>query len=228
MTKRNRRVREEDDDVLVNISEVTSGATSFFEKNQNLILGGIAALILIVGGLMAYKHLYQAPREDEAALALFKAQSQFERDSFALALSNPGPNAEGFLDIADNYSGTKAGNTANYYAGVSYLHLGQYDDAISYLKNFSPAGDITPIMKHGLLGDAYSEKGDFDAALGAYKDAASYENNFLTPYYMFKYAMLLNNQGNKEESLKVLRDIKSEYPSSSTAGDVDKYISMME
>jgi hypothetical protein len=49
------------------------------------------------------------------------AQQQFEKDSFQLALTNPGGGYSGFLDIIDSYSGTKTANLAKYYAGICYL-----------------------------------------------------------------------------------------------------------
>jgi hypothetical protein len=36
----------------------------------------------------------------------------------------------------DEYSGTDAGNLANYYAGIAYLNTGKYTEAIDYLSKF--------------------------------------------------------------------------------------------
>jgi hypothetical protein len=40
------------------------------------------------------------------------------------------------IKIADEYSGTDAGNLANYYAGMAYLNTGKYNEAIDYLNKF--------------------------------------------------------------------------------------------
>ena len=50
------------------------------------------------------------------------AEIYFEKDSFNLAL-NGDLNSAGFIDIADDYSSTKTGKLANYYAGICYLNL---------------------------------------------------------------------------------------------------------
>ena len=42
----------------------------------------------------------------------------------------------GFIDVAAKYSGTKSGNLANYYAGVSYLQLKEYAKAPTFYKTF--------------------------------------------------------------------------------------------
>ena len=81
------------------------------------------------------------------------------------ALQNSNGDYLGFLDIIDEYGSTNAGNTANYYAGICYLHLGEYDAAASYLEDFSANDNVLPIMKNGALGDVYSEQGQMDKAI---------------------------------------------------------------
>ncbi len=168
MAKKKRK-RKDSDELLMDVTEVAGQAQSFIEKNQTTIIGVAALLLLLVGGYIAYKMMYQAPREKTAAEQLFKAEYQFQRDSFALALESPGGGFDGLLDIVDNYDGTKAANLAKYYTGISYLNLNRFEDAISYLESHKPRGSITSITKYGALGDAYSEIGDMEAAFGAYK-----------------------------------------------------------
>ena len=141
-----------------------------------------------------------------------------------MALENPGGGFEGFLDVIDNYGGTDAANLASYYAGISYLNLGKFEAAIEYLKEFSPAGNVTPAMKNGALGDAYSELGQFDEALSYYKKAADSDNEFLSPYYLKKYGLLSEKQGDTKAALNAYQEIKKKYYNSTEALDIDKYI----
>jgi uncharacterized membrane protein len=101
----------------------------YIEENQKSITIIIAAIVLIVGGYLAYQKFYIAPKEQEAQKEVFMAQNYFAQDSFRLALNGDGFN-DGFLNIADQYSMTKVGNLCNYYIGISYLRLGKFDDAI--------------------------------------------------------------------------------------------------
>lgn len=218
----------EDDDTLVDIVEVKEQAQDFFEKNQNLLIGGLAVLLLLVGGYLAYKYAYQEPREAAGMEAMYKAEFQFKQDSFALALTNPGEGMEGFLDIIENYSGTKASNLASYYAGISYLNLGQFDAAIGYLNDYTAYDDITPITKYGALADAYAESGDLDKALANYKKAVNSDNDFLTPYYLNKLGVLNMKLGNNDAALKNYQRIEADYPLSAEAKDAKKYISLLE
>ncbi len=222
-----RRLRKQKkaDETLVDIVEVRDQAQDFFEDNQKLIMGVLTALVLLVGGWFLYKNMFQAPREKEAIEQMFQAQVQFERDSFALALTNPGGAYGGFLDIADTYSGTNAGNLANYYAGICYLNLGKFDAAIEYLEDYSADGQITPVMKYGALGDAYSEKGDFSGALSYYDKAVNNsDNDLLSAYYLKKLGMLHEKQGDFAKAKAAYEKVKNEYPLSPYATDIDKYL----
>jgi tetratricopeptide (TPR) repeat protein len=224
-----RKKQSQQEETIVNIVDARDNVHDFFEKNQNLIYIIVGGLAIIVGGYLAYTNLYQKPRQAEAVEQMFQAEFMFQRDSFALALENPGGGYGGFTSIIEDYGGTKAANTAKYYAGICYLNLGRYDDAITYLEKFKPAGDITPIMKYGTLGDCYSELQNFDKALSMYQKAGTTkENEFLTPYYLKKLALLHDHQGNGAESLKIFKKLKAEYPNSLQASDVDKYIAKFE
>ncbi|MEM9991119.1 MAG: tetratricopeptide repeat protein [Bacteroidota bacterium] len=229
MAKRKKKLQaKQQEETLVDIVEARDQAQDFFEQNQNYILGGLLAAVLVFGGIFAYRNFYQAPRQQTAMNEMFQAERQFERDSFALALTNPGGGNMGFLDVMEEYSGTNAANLANYYAGISYLNLGKFDVAIEYLEDYSPAGNVTPTMKYGALGDAYSEKENFDKALSLYKKAASAtKNDLLTPYYLKKAGMLSEKLGKTADALANYKKIKAEYPDSPDGRDIDKYIARL-
>ncbi|HPQ22330.1 MAG TPA: hypothetical protein PK147_10790, partial [Saprospiraceae bacterium] len=94
---------DEDDDTFVELAEVQQSATDFLEKYQKHIVGVASVIILLVGAYLAYKHLVVAPKEKAAVEAIYKAQAQFEQDSFALALENTGGGFDGFITIIAKY-----------------------------------------------------------------------------------------------------------------------------
>ncbi|MEL6986646.1 MAG: tetratricopeptide repeat protein [Bacteroidota bacterium] len=223
--RRNPKKKEE---TIVDVVEVKDQATDFFYNNRNLIFGILGALLLVAAGLWYWSHLKNT-KNIEAMDAMYSAQEQFKKDSFSLALTNPGGGNYGFLDIIDNYGGTKASNLAHYYSGISYLHLGNYDMAVSYLKDFSPKGDISPILKNGALGDAYSELDDFSSAESSYRKAISAGDlDPLTPYYMKKLGMLLQYQGDNAGAKEMFSKIKDKYPNSSDGIGIEKYIARVQ
>lgn len=220
-----RRKTKQENELLVDLVEVQEQTQYFLERNQKYIIGGLFLAVLLVGAFLAYKQLYKAPREKEAMEQMFKAEQQFQRDSFALALNNPGEGYPGFEGIISDYGGTKVGNLAKYYAGLSALRTGQFDKAISHLNSFKAAGNITPAMSNGALGDAYSELENYSQALSAYEKAAkSVANDFSTPYYLWKAGMLAKKQGDSGKAQKYFEQIKNDYPTSVQGEEIDRYL----
>lgn len=221
---------QEGDDLLVDVVEVSDKATDFFEQNRNTIIYGVFALAALVVGFLLFRTFYSQPREVEAMDQMQQAQVQFERDSFQLALANPGQGYPGFLDIIDQYGGTDAGNLARYYAGISFLNIGSHEAALDYLQQFDADGEMLPITKAGAIGDAQSELGDFDAAINSYEKAVDLaeENFLLGGYYLNKLAMLYRNQGDNAAALEAFRRLKNDFGNSPQAEDADKYIMLLE
>lgn len=210
------------------VQEVNAApARPFWEQNPNLILYAVGAIVLALGGWWLYNNMIMAPKQKEAVASMWHAQQQFERDSFRLALDNPGGGFDGFAALADKYSGTPAGNSANYYAGICNLRLGDFDSAIKYLEDFDPEGDLLPAMKYGVLGDCYSEKEDYGKALDLYEKAAdATKNDVLAAYFLKKLGMLNDYQGNKEAANKAYERLRRDFPNQASAEwrDIEKYI----
>jgi len=210
------------------VQEVSAApAQPIWDKYPNLIPYILGAVVLAVGGWWLYKSMIVAPKQKEAVSAMWHAQQQFDRDSFKLALENPGGGFDGFVSIADKFSGTPAGNSANYYAGICYLQMGDFDNAIKYLEDYSPEGELLPAMKYGALGDCYSEKEDYGKALDFYEKAAdATKNDLLATYYLKKLGMLNEYQGNKEAAVKAYERIRRDFPNQSSQDwrEIEKYI----
>ena len=225
MARRKKKTTPQQEEQLVDLVDARQGTGDTISDNQNLIFGVLVGLVILIGGYLAYKTFVVAPKEKKAIAEIYKAEQLFERDSFGRALTNPGGGYPGFEGVADDFGGTATGNLANYYSGISYLNLGQYEAAISYLEDFDAEGEVLPIMRAGALGDAYSELGQLDEALGYYKDAASTnENEVLTPYYLKKTALLLEKQQKLSEAAEYYEEIQANYPKSIEAATIDKYL----
>ena len=214
-----------------NLQEIESALTrteQFIEDNQNILTYIVAGIIVVVAGYLAFGKFYVDPRQKEAQSQMFMAENYFEKDSFNLALNGDG-NYLGFLDIIDNYGITKSANLAKYYTGISYLHLGQYEDAVDYLGGFKTDDLLLEPVKEGAMGDAYLELGDQEKALTHYKKAFNLNSNeFTTPIYMQKAASLMESMDELENALALYKRIKDEYPKSTEARNIEKYISRLE
>lgn len=209
---------------------------TWFTLNQTKIFYGIGVLALAVVGYLGYQNFVMEPKEDEAANEMFQAQQYYEQaingvssDSlFNLAL-NGGEGKLGFLGIADEYSGTQAARNAHYYAGTTYLNLGQYEEAIQHLEQFDSKDMFLKSMSLGAIGDAFSELNQYEDAFDFYKKAATHTtNDFTTPRYAYKAGLMALELGKKNEALKFFTDIKDNYKTSVEAANIDVYLGMAQ
>jgi tetratricopeptide (TPR) repeat protein len=214
-----------------NLQELESALTrteQFIEDNQKIMSYIIGAIVLVVVAFLGINRFYIHPKQKEAQSQMFMAENYFEKDSFNLAINGDG-NYLGFLDIIDNYGITKSANLAKYYVGLSYLHLGQFEDAVDYLKKFKTKDLILGPVKEGSLGDAYLELGDQSSALSHYKKAYGMnDNEFTKPVYLQKAAILAETMGKLQDALALYKQIKSEFPNSTEGRNIDKYIARIE
>jgi tetratricopeptide (TPR) repeat protein len=214
-----------------NLQELESALTKterFIEENQKPITYVIGAIILAVTAYLGFTRFYLQPRETEAQSQMFMAENYFEKDSFNLAINGDG-NYLGFLDIIDDYGMTKSANLAKYYTGISFLHLGQYEDALDYLNSFKSRDLLLGPIAEGAKGDAKLELGDSSGALRHYRKAYSMNDNELTtPVYMMKAARLLQSMDELEDALALYKQIKEKYPESAEGQNADKYIAQVE
>ncbi|MFV0484448.1 MAG: tetratricopeptide repeat protein [Bacteroidales bacterium] len=225
MSKKDSKMEEEH--FAQEVEGAVLGAEQFLEKNWQKIAIGVGALVVIFLAYVAFDKFVQTPREAEAKNAIAKAEFYFAKDSMNLALNGDGINS-GFAYVVDEWGGTSAGNLAKYYAGVCEMKLGNYDNAISYLKDFSTKDFFISVEKNGLIGDAYSEMGDTDKAINFYKKAYNSQNNTLSALYMKKAAQLHESKGNFDDAISLYQRIKNEYYMTSIANDIDKYITRAE
>ena len=124
------------------------------------------ALVVIVGAFLGYKHFISEPNELKASEAIFKGEQYFGADNFEVALKGDSLGYAGFVKLADEFSGTDAGNLANAYAGLCYAQLGKYEDAIKYLDKFSGDDLLVAPSVMGALGNCYAQTGQLDKVAG--------------------------------------------------------------
>ena len=206
------------------VESALSRTEMFIEDNSKMFSYLIIGIIIIAGGFIGIKKLVIAPKQTEASAQMFMAEQYFEQDSFNLALNGDG-NYLGFLDIMSEYKITKAAELANYYAGISYLQLGQFNEAIEYLSKFSSKDEMIMPIATGAIGDAHAELDDLDKAIEFYLKAANMrKNEFTSPIYLLKAGELLETQNKPQEALDAYTRIKDDYPESNEATQIPKYI----
>ncbi|MBB6462691.1 tetratricopeptide repeat protein [Flammeovirga kamogawensis] len=199
----------------------------FFDKNKNAILIAVGVVVAAVAGYFLYGvNLEKQNTEAQAELA--PAVFYFEKDSLGKALNGDGNLTGGFLEIADEYSGTKAANLATYYAGVSYMKMGEYAKAITHLDAFSAKDELVQARAYALVGDANVELEKYPEAISSYKEAIAYkQNKEFTPSYMMKLAFTYEAAGDNAKALDTYNDLLAKYPKVQEANDAKKYAAIL-
>ena len=212
------------------VAEAVSKTEKFFEENGKKVVIALVALLILVAGGYAYKYLVMDKNETAAAELIVAAQENFagETPNYDLALNGDETGA-GFLTVAEEYGSTKAGNIANHYAGICYLHLGDLENAAKYLAKYKAvrglAAEVVNAQNLGLQGDVAVEQGDYAKAAKFFKKAvAASENNYTAPAYLYKQGLALAAAGEVEAAKACYKSITEKYPASIEARDAEKLL----
>jgi tetratricopeptide (TPR) repeat protein len=218
MAKKNKQ----DDEILVDLETKVSSAEAFLQKNKTIITSIFAAVIIGVGGYLAFTSLYLGPKEKDAQFELYLAQELFEEENFLQSIEGDG-NALGFLAIMEDYRWTKAANLAKYYTGVAYLNLGDFKNAISYLDKFSTNDDILSVVSKGAIGDAFMELNQLKDALDYYTKASNQSTNSLVvPIYLERAGQTAVLLEDNKKAMRFYERIVNEFPESREAANAKK------
>lgn len=211
-----------------NDAEFGSKATFFWEDYGKKLLIGLGIAVVLIGGFLAYRYYVTEPNEAKASEAMFRAQEYFGQDSVRLALNGDNVNL-GFLKIIDRHSGTKAANLAEYYAGASYLKLGDFANAVKYLKDFSTDSKQIQARAYCLLGDALSEQNKKPEAADQYAKAGKFfeKDDYNSPEYLFRAGYLYESLGKNKEAIEMYSLIKEKYGRTERGFEIDKYLARL-
>jgi tetratricopeptide (TPR) repeat protein len=219
--------------------DVVEQARDFWAQyNKPISYIGSAIIILFIGW-MVYKYMFKVPAQEKADKVVFVTQKYFSEftgatDSSKILLATKVLNGDGrnpgALRSINEYSGTPAANLCDYYAWACYLQLGQFTKSIKYLKNFDANGaDQIESRALGMMGDASAELNKNDDALNYYQKAANVneEDTYTSSEFLFRAALFAQSVGKQKEAIDLFKKIKTEYPLTEKAADVDRYLAKL-
>lgn len=223
-------------EVFNTLDQGASKAEEWVIKNQKyiFIIVGLAAVLIL--GYLGYNKYIQEPKESNAMNDMYQAQQYFDRavndpakDSLYTLSLNGGEGKFGMLDIINEYGGTNAGNLAKYYAGIAYLNLKDYQNAITYLSDFSGGTDEFKILAQGGIGDAFAQLNQLDDALDYYDKAVTIGNNdYLTSMFLFKAGTTALELKQNNKALSYFNRIKNDFPNAVGPAHIDVFIGKAE
>lgn len=213
---------------LEEVNETLSTAGLWIEKNASLISWVVLGVVALVLAIFAIKQYVYEPKGQEASEENAKAVVYFMADDFEHALRGDDADCIGFEQIADDYSHHQEGKLAALYAGICHYELGDLDAAASYLSKFSADDVMISAAASQKLGDVYVELQSYDKAVSAFKSAAKSGNELIAPMSLKKLGIVYLELGKKADAKKAFEQIKSDYPQSTEAQDIDKYIAIAQ
>ena len=225
MAKKKQTVEDQN---LENVQDALNTTSVWIEKNQNKLTWAVTIVVAVVVGVLALNTYVIKPKAVEVSNENAKAVTYFMQGDWEKALNGDDAECVGFQSIADDYKYYQGGKLAALYAGVCYYQLGQYEDAAAYLSKFS-ADDLTiePAALQ-LLGDAYVQLEEYGKAAKAFEAAAKSGNDLIAPMSLKKAGFVYLELGNKAAAKKAFETIKADYPASTEAQDIEKYIAIAE
>lgn len=210
-------------------AEVIATTGAWVDTNKKKIISIIAGVVIVVGGYLGYTYGYQQPREEKAQTLCTDGLQFIQNSDFETALNGEGT-FPGYIKIADEYSGTDGANLANLYAGVCFAQQNKYQEAIPYLKAYTPGDDQSvSAMALFALAQCYAGVNDVDQAITTFQKAAEQaDNSALSPMCLIEAGKLLESQNKNAEALAVYETIKRDYPTSTlvvgSPAEIEKYI----
>ncbi|MBR1570944.1 MAG: tetratricopeptide repeat protein [Bacteroidales bacterium] len=209
-----------------NVAEAVSKTETFFRENGKIIYGCVIAVLVVAIAILAYNRFILQPQKVKAQDQMVRAEQWFEAGEYELALKGDG-NDLGFEDIIDQF-GTKGGQSVYMYAGVSKLYLGEFDEAISFLKKYNGDDPILLGRAQSCIGDAYVGKGDYNTAITWFEKAAATTDNIYASGYLIKAGLAAEALGNQDKALAYYKQVKEQYANAPEAAEIDKYITRIE
>ncbi len=160
---------------------------------------------------------------------MYKAEEYYRMDSVNLALNGDGQHL-GFLKVISRYGGTDAANMAHFYAGSCFLKLGDNQNAIKQLKDFSTDAKQIQARAWKLLADAYADSGNNKEALNYYKKAGRHfvEDEMNSGEALFLAAYLADRViKDKEEAIALYKEVKEKFPGPPYGDQADNYLAQL-
>jgi tetratricopeptide (TPR) repeat protein len=214
--------REIKEDKLV--TKYFEARTWIDENTKILSYVGIGLVGLVVIGFLWSKS--RADSNEKATAMLAKLTPYYDEGRYELAINGvPQEGTQGLQAVVDEHGSTQAGEIAKLYLANSYFALKNYDKALSTYDDISISDKMITASAYAGMAACYEAKGDFSHAASYFEKAASKSMTATqAPENLQRSATNYAAAGKKEKAIDLLQMLKKEFPSSSYARDVDRFI----
>lgn len=205
MASENNSKKQEETSIDQLNSRLTS-AGEHIANNKKIIFWAVGGLVIVAAFILSYLFIYKNPRTNRS----FEAYNQVEIS----AMGNDSVAAAEYKKVADEYSGSDAGNLAALSAGEALYNEGKYEEAAKYLKEFSTSDEVLQANAYILNGDCYVNLKKYDEAISCYEKAVKEAdgNDQIVPRALLKEANVYDAQKKYDMALGCYEKIKKEFP----------------
>ncbi len=211
---------------------LTTGWSGFYAKNKKNVQIAGGALVVIIGGWLAYQFLYLNPRNKEANEALWRVEQWVELDSMDWVLQGNGEFI-GAEELMNKYSGTVAAEKAKYYAACAKRNNGDFQGALDLFKDVDFNDNTVGVQAIGNAGDMYVELGQLDDAAdwlqkAAKKAMSADSKDALAPVYLMKAARVQVERQDFAAAKELLQEVVDNFKRSQEIGEAQKMLGWIE
>ncbi len=211
---------------------LTTGWSGFYAKNKKNVQIAGGALVVIIGGWLAYQFLYLNPRNKEANEALWHVEQWVELDSMNWVLQGNGEFI-GAEELMSKYSGTVAAEKAKYYAACAKRNNGDFQGALDLFKDVDFNDNTVGVQAIGNAGDMYVELGQLDDAAdwlqkAAKKAMSADSKDALAPVYLMKAARVQVERQDFTAAKELLQEVVDNFKRSQEIGEAQKMLGWIE
>ena len=200
-------------------------AQTWYDENKKRLSTIGSVVIVLALAAWFYSNNVHANNE-RATTELARVFTYYDNGQYLIAVNGiPEKNIAGLQSIVDNYGSTRIGNLAEFYLASSYYNLQEYDKALEHFKSYGGGSPLLESSASAGIGACYEAKGDFKKAAENYERAAMksiHDPN--APDNLVNAARNFGKSGEKERAVELLKRVKKDYPASSAARDVERYI----
>jgi tetratricopeptide (TPR) repeat protein len=218
---------------------IVHGAEAALSHQKQLWIfgGGLLAVVLLVFGWRFYSE-----RQNMKAWAGFEEANKVFQARIRGAGEAEQPDEVSFFDekikfeeaakkyaaLAGQFSRTRAGRLAKYYAGLSYGRIAKYDEAQNWLKQAASAGDAElAALSRYQQAQILEKTGKGDEAVKMYQALLTAPSTMVPkPLVMLTLADYYR-KANPAEAQKLYTQIRTEFPESEAARRAQERLEMM-
>jgi peptidyl-prolyl cis-trans isomerase D len=127
--------------------------------------------------------------------------------------------------ILESRSNDVAANRTRFILARAFMQTGEYEEALKLLRKTRLDAEFFEMGLEGMMGDCYSQQGNYEKALDFYIRSINADaNELLTPHYLFKAYLCSKELDQPVEANRYLKTIIDYFPSYTGKYMIEKYL----